>query len=420
MKTHISFPAVAVGLGLLAGSAMTPHAGAQAYKYLLDVPDYDWYAGCFGTATGNLMGYWDRNGFTNFYTGPTGGGLAPLDSYGANQTIRSLWANKSGLDGRPANQPGHMDDYWFCYSAGSPTHGYESGDLDPYVLAGRAEHPPDCVGDFIGLNQRKYTNMLGECDGNIDAYSFNFWDTTGNGRTNYTPTGPGGAPLRDIQSGLRAWTRWRGSDAEVFSQLVDFNPNRTGPDGFTYADLKANIDAGYPVLIFMQNYISTYRSIPAYDACHTTAMARANPQIHGILAYGYLENLPEEGYNQAVLVKTSWGNSGIYALPEWLPNFWLPVSVHVRGVIGYHPRPKVRNVARESGNIVITWEGPDSKLYDALAGSTTQVHRYVVEMATQLNPPNFAPVTGPTTDRTETLPDPGGTAFYRVQLLPPP
>jgi len=50
-------------------------------------------------------------------------------------------------------------------------------------------------------------------------------DLTGNRRTNFTPTATAGTPARDIQSGLREWTRWRGYDADVFTQLTDFNPN---------------------------------------------------------------------------------------------------------------------------------------------------------------------------------------------------
>ena len=84
---------------------------------IIDVPDYSWYAGCFGSATGNLTAFWDRNGFPDFYTGPTNGGLAPLNSNGSNAGIRSLWASKAGFDGRPANQPGHIDDYWTYYTS---------------------------------------------------------------------------------------------------------------------------------------------------------------------------------------------------------------------------------------------------------------------------------------------------------------
>ena len=54
-------------------------SNADENVYLTGVPDYDWEFGCFGTATGNLMGYWDRHGLPDFYLGPTGGGLAPLD-----------------------------------------------------------------------------------------------------------------------------------------------------------------------------------------------------------------------------------------------------------------------------------------------------------------------------------------------------
>src|SRR5262245_40533096 len=159
---------------------------------LTGVPDYSWDAGCFGTASGNLMGYWDRHGFPNLYTGPTAGGVAPLTTDGANQGIKSMWASRAGLDGRPADQPGHMDDYWVQY---------ESTASDPYVTAGRPEHTPDCIGDFIGLSQNKWTNLNGECDGNIDAFSFVFWDQAGARRVNYTPDPQNGQPVPDIPSG---------------------------------------------------------------------------------------------------------------------------------------------------------------------------------------------------------------------------
>src|SRR3954469_9832969 len=99
---------------------------ADVDVYLLDVPDYDWYAGSPGTASGNLMGYWDRHGLPNFYTGPTADGVAPLTSNEANAGIRSMWASSAGFDGRPFGQFGHMDDYWLKYESTAP---------DPYVTA---------------------------------------------------------------------------------------------------------------------------------------------------------------------------------------------------------------------------------------------------------------------------------------------
>src|SRR5688500_3968890 len=165
---------------------------------IVDVPDYTWYAGCFGSASGNLMGYWDRNGFPNFYTGPTAGGVAPLDSNDSNNGIRSLWASRAGFDGRPADKPGHTEDYWEFFSDAG--YSFESTKPDPYLLARRPEHEPDCVGDFIGSSQNKWPDLNGECSGNIDGYAFNFWDKDGGRLHNFVPPDFGGKPIRDIQS----------------------------------------------------------------------------------------------------------------------------------------------------------------------------------------------------------------------------
>jgi len=121
--------------------------------FLTGVPDYAWYYGCMGTASGNLMGYWDRHGFSDFYTGMANGGRAPMNTGGNNDAIISLWASKAGFDGRSTDMPGHLDDYWV---------GFETVGEDPYTIAGRPEHTPDGIGDFTGSSQNKWTNMAGE------------------------------------------------------------------------------------------------------------------------------------------------------------------------------------------------------------------------------------------------------------------
>ena len=171
MKT-ISRSAGRLALALaLAAFLASPGPPWPIQWYLTEVPDYSWFAGCFGTATGNLMGFWDRHGLPELYTGLAGGGVAPLNSSGDNVRIRSMWASAAGLDGRPANQPGHIDDYWDWYISNG-NFSYESTVADEYLRLGRPEHTPDCIGDFIGLNQKKWTNLNNECDGNISTYSF--------------------------------------------------------------------------------------------------------------------------------------------------------------------------------------------------------------------------------------------------------
>ena len=380
-------------------------AQGQNYKHLTEVPDYGWFAGCFGTGSGNLAGFWDRHGMTNFYSGPTGGGVAPLNSQGANVSIRSLWASQAGVDGRPANQFGHIDDY---YSAGNGNAYDQSTASDPYVLAGRAEHTPDCIGDFIGLNQKKWTNMAGECDGNIDAYSFVFWDKTGNKRINYSPTNNTGEYVPDIQSGLKAWAKYRGYDADVFTQLPSFSPEKTGPGGFTYADMKAEIDAGYPVLLFLQPPGEFSRSLGS--------MTKANPEIHGIMVWGYYEDA-NAGLPQGIQIRTSWGSGDGYF--ENFANVPLGIlgGYRIRGVIGFRPKPKIVKFTRNAGNVTLAWDGPSSQVTDVFAGTTTTVHRYQVQMKTSFNDLKWTSVGDITTDRIATVPD-VGQAFYRISLVP--
>jgi hypothetical protein len=375
---------------------------------LTGVPDYTWYAGCFGSATGNLMGYWDRHGFPNFYTGPTAGGIAPLNSNGTNQGIRSMWASRAGFDGRPADQPGHIDDYWAFYNNDS-SYSFESTAPDPYILAGRPEHPPDCIGDFIGLSQKKWANLNGECDGNIDGYAFVFWESTGARRVNYVPPPQNEIPVRDIPSGLKAWTEFRGDNCDVYSQLTDFNPAVSAGHGFTFEELKAEIDAGYPVLLFQQSFDHNFRAM--------TGMERANPFIHSLLAYGYF--IGNEG-GQYVRYKTSWGSSGNNTLSQWNAENW-QANLPIRGVIGYRPLPRITSILRTNDAIRIEWHGPSSTLSNLVTRTATPLHSYVVERTAALVPDGFVAVTEPSADLHATL-DSGReeeAAFYRIRLVHP-
>lgn len=370
--------------------------------YLTGVPDYDWHVGCFGSATGNLFGYWDRHGFPNLYTGPTNDGLAPLDSFGSHQGIYSLWASQAGVDGRPANQPGHVDDYYI---------GYEDTGRDPYQGAGRTEHLPDCSGDFIGLSQFKWSDLGGECTGNIDGYAFNFFDRNGALRRNFSPSNTSGQPVPDIQSGLRTFSLSKGYTADSFSQLTDFNPDKPSGQGFTFAQLKAEIDAGYPVLLFMQAFGDFSRNLDG--------VARVNPNIHAMLAYGYV--ITDDG-TPYVRYRTSWA-SGDSMFSAWDAGNWTPdqsLNLPLRGVIGYRPRPKLMSITPSSGGFQLRWHGPQSTLRDEGADVEYPVHRFVVEQADRLDAPTWEPVTEPIAGLTATVSNCcSGTRFFRIHLIEP-
>jgi len=350
-----------------------------------------------GTASGNLMGYWDRHGMPDFYAGPLNGGVAPLYSNGTNAAIVSLWATRAGLDGRPLDRPGHVDDYYISFDH------VEDPDL------GRPEHTWDCLADFMGMDQLKWTNMADECTGNADGFCFVYWDTNGNRRVNYQPTNSSGDPVPDVQSGLRAWTRWRGYDATVFTQLADFNPAKPLTSGFTFADLKNEIDSGYPVLLFLQAYNVYSRQVaPGLNV---------NPEIHAMLAFGYSSS-SSANY---VTFKTSWAQGNgmrIWNAQSWVSGATLPV----RGMIGYRPLPEIRRWSAEGANLFLEWDGPASDRYysDGVGPATTnRVHGYIVEAATSGTLQSFDPVSSVLLTNRFTLTNCPSPAYVRVRLVRP-
>ena len=389
-----------------AGCLVALLSGARVQAQLEDVridgvPDYEWHMGCFGTATGNLMGFWDRNGYPDFYTGPTGGGVAPLNSRASqgNQGIFSLWASKAGRDGRPSQQAGHEDDYYVAY---------ESVFADPYLAAGRKEHAPDCLGDFIGLSQNKWVDLGGECRGNIDGFSYVHWNKAGDRRW-ARPGEETGIPVgSDIPSGLVSWTRYRGGDAVSFCQLTDFNPTVSGGRGFTYSDLKAEIRAGRPVLLFMQ---------PAGELSRSVAgVSGVNPGIHGMLAYGYWVN--DDG-TEYVRYRTSWAR-GDQMLSPWTAAPWLPGTLDfpLRGVIAYQPLPRIRSIRREGAEVVIAWDGSVATVRDGVSGERWQAQRFVVERAATPDAAVWTPVSDPLEAREFRGSVPAGeNVFYRIRSV---
>ncbi|MSU36694.1 MAG: hypothetical protein EXS36_16675 [Pedosphaera sp.] len=389
----------------LASAVLIPLAAqsiASENVFIPGVPDYGWFYGCFGTATGNLIGFWDRHGLPDYYTGSAGDGVAPLDTFGENPPIVSLWVSKAGRDGLPLDRPGHADDYYLNYLSTAE---------DPYVTAGRKEHSPDCIGDFMGMNQRKWTNLNDECFGNLDGYSFNYFENTGIRRMNFTPPPLPSGPVPDIQSGLREFSGYRGYAADTFSQLTDFNPSAQIGLGFSFADLRAEIDGGYPVLVFMQDQSQLSRTIDGIGG--------VNPQIHAMLIYGYL--VTDDGH-QFVRCRTSWA-SGDLQFSEWLDGNWTPdgqLFLPARGVIGFHPHPRIRQVVPDSNGITLRWDGPMALVRDDLGERVSPVHYYVVERAARLEGP-YKQASQPVA-ALESRVDSccGGSAFFRVRLVSPP
>ncbi|MGI6460283.1 MAG: PASTA domain-containing protein [Candidatus Hydrogenedentales bacterium] len=208
---------------------------------LLPVPTSTWTYGCSPTSAGMIFGYFDRNGWPNIYTGPTNNGVAPLTNLGQGiyspiAGSCSLIATQNGFDGRSI--PGHVDDYWVKTNAGGP---------DPWVGV-RAEHVWEgCTADFMGTNQWKWdTDRNGEVEKCRDGLTCLYSIGSGARLYDYVPPSSYGFPQTALCHGMRLFAESRGYTVlENYTQLID----ALSPNGFSFADYKAEIDAGWPVMI---------------------------------------------------------------------------------------------------------------------------------------------------------------------------
>ena len=182
-----------------------------------------------------IAGYYDNKGFPVEPDQLTRPALMPMNnsSWGSvtiNGEVRDqcpLSATRMNVDGRTTR--GHVDDYWVVY--GSTAN-------DPYITNGWTQHTyGDCTGDYMGTNQ----SALGNSDGSTLFYYYD------NGTALYDYTGCEPANI-DGCHGLRDFYTSRGYTVtqNYTQQIYGLNGNTTG---FTFAQYKQEIDAGFPVLI---------------------------------------------------------------------------------------------------------------------------------------------------------------------------
>jgi hypothetical protein len=214
---------------------VSPATEATAASRTLAVPAYAWSFGCSATSGAMIAAYYDRSGWPNIYTGPTGGGLMPLDSSGwgtwkdgAGDTYAQcpLTASRNGLDGRSIR--GSIDDYWVEYGSSAS---------DPYITKGWTQHAyGDAIGDYMKTSQSQYGNVDG-------ATVFYNWSSS-SGPFNCADMPAYGA-TDDGSYGRKLFYEARGHTVTTcYNQKTSNNGG-----GFTFAMHKAEIDAGRPVMI---------------------------------------------------------------------------------------------------------------------------------------------------------------------------
>jgi len=234
-STPMKPPAVKMAAANLPGPG-TPGTTAT----LTNVPAFNWVYGCYATSAGMLAGYYDQlaQGYTNMYAGPANGGVCPMnnETYWGNTVYTGvtcgecpLVATHLGKDGLATKA--HVDDYWDDVNS----------TVDPYWGAWTQHAYADCTADYMGTNQ--YHNWFNK-DGSTWLYN------NGDNSPTYDYTGGETAspPWRDGCHGMRLFIESRG-----YTVTSNYNQRISGygglPEGFTYDNFKAQINAGRPVFI---------------------------------------------------------------------------------------------------------------------------------------------------------------------------
>jgi hypothetical protein len=209
-------------------------AGAKS----LTVPAFNWVFGCSAVSGAMIAGYYDINGFPNIYTGPTNGGVMPLDNSSwptwsdGDTTYPNcpLIASKNEVDGRTTK--GSIDDYWVQYNSTAQ---------DPYITSGWTQHTwGDAIGDYMMTSQSAFNNS----DGGTSFWSYK-------SSTTLTCDEMASSSLSDGTLGRKHFYEARGyTVTDCYNQKTD----NIVAGGFSFAQFKAEIDAGNPVMLNLEGH----------------------------------------------------------------------------------------------------------------------------------------------------------------------
>ena len=233
MKRLIALIVLGVTLGCWGVSSVAADELGLGYFSVggtsLTGPAYDWWYGCSPTSAGMMMGYYDRSG----YGGLTYNNLVPN---GVAETTTFPTPSWSYLANYAIASPGHVTDF---YSGG-----YLASKDD--VISSRSFN---CLADFMGTSQW----ALGNVNGGTTFYYFT------NGAKFYARDAVTyGVSNQDGMFGMDEYFRYAGYGTGTLSGDTNFYTQaiKKGKmtQGFTFANYKAEINAGRVVMIQLDGH----------------------------------------------------------------------------------------------------------------------------------------------------------------------
>ena len=334
---------------------------------MLSVPTSTWTYGCSATSAGMIFGYYDRNGYSNMYTGPANGGVAPMTDLGQGIGTPipgscSIIATQNGFDGRTTK--GHVDDYWTGYGNAGP---------DPWEGYWTEHAWGGCTADYMGTNQWKWDyDLNGTRETNTDGSTIFFYSSSNAKLYDYIPPSVYGLPATEGCHGMRLFAESRGyTVSENYTQQIDTQIS----GGFSLANYRTEINNGYPVMIQLVG--------------------------HTMVGVGY-----ESATSQTIYVNDTWDNS-VHSM-TWGGTYsgmqhWGVTVIHLNPVLpgqATAPSPSTGATGVDV-NVILSWT----------AGSGATSHD--VYFGTASTPPFIANQTGTTYDPPGAL-NVGTTYYWRI------
>lgn len=227
IKKTIRTVVLCLGIALFGVSS----AGATAISYyaeggiLGNAPAYDWWYGCSPTSAGMMMGYYDNNGYSGFrYDNLVPGGTAELSTFSGSTGWNALANNVIASQG-------HVNDF------------YKGGYLASGDDATSQLHNFNSLADFMGTSQDSVSNVNG---------STTFWYYTDGAKFTARDAIKLGVSNRDGMYGILEYMRYAGYDAaQLYTQHIY---STATPLGFSFADYKAEINAGRVVMLHVEGH----------------------------------------------------------------------------------------------------------------------------------------------------------------------
>jgi len=245
------------------------HQGATVN---LNGPAYDWWYGCSPTSAGMMMGYYDIHGYGGkSYANLVPNAVAESSTYPPSTSFAT---NTYQVNNIIASY-GYVTDY-YRFANGTPNYTY--GGSGAYNISGddaaTPTHAANCLADFMWSGMDAAENVNG-------GTSFYFFPSGAKLYASYAYNND----LQDGMLGMDLYFRYCGygsgniaNDHTFFTQLI-YSPS--APLGFTFANYKAEIDAGRVLMIQVEG--------------------------HSMFGYGYVDNGSGQQY---ILFHDTWDDGG--------------------------------------------------------------------------------------------------------------